>query len=434
MPRSSSRATILRALRKLNDQRQDAAFVRRFMEDSSDSDINSDCGFIEDFRDAQVKQAEKVISSRRYLFRKDTYRSRSEFFDWEDCISPDSKRFNDAEFRIHFRMCRESFNAIVELIRDSKYFTNHPKKRKKGPVELHLLVFLRRMGAEGTEGNSDKIANFFGIGKGTVNVYVKRVKRAILKLKDKFVVWPDAKEKDRIKCQIKLNHGFQQCIGIIDGTLIVLNQRPHLYGDSYWCRKNCYALNIQVICDDNGRVIYYYGGWPGSTHDNRAWRNCKVFLKGSEFFAESEYLLGDSAYSACKYIVQTFKKLAGSSTLTPEKEFFNTKLGGIRVKSEHCIGILKNRFPVLKRISTTIKGRTSIRRVMDLFACASILHNILLDVNDPNPEDWIKMLELEEKHKWTNDYNGGREVNITGNDDFDRREDVFNSIIEDYYN
>ena len=71
---------------------------------------------------------------------------------------------------------------------------------------------------------------------------------------------------------------------------------------------------------------------------------------------------------------------------------------------------------------------------MDLFACASILHNILLDVNDPNPEDWIKMLELEEKHKWTNDYNGGREVNITGNDDFDRREDVFNSIIEDYYN
>ena len=39
------------------------------MEDSSDSDSDSDGGFVED---AQVRQAEKVISSRRYLFRKET--------------------------------------------------------------------------------------------------------------------------------------------------------------------------------------------------------------------------------------------------------------------------------------------------------------------------------------------------------------------------
>ena len=50
---------------------------------------------------------------------------------------------------------------------------------------------------------------------------------------------------------------------------------------------------MQVICDDKGRVIYIYGGWPGSTHDNRAWRNSDVFLNANDYFSEGEYLLGD---------------------------------------------------------------------------------------------------------------------------------------------
>ena len=52
------------------------------------------------------------------------------------------------------------------------------------------------MGAEGTEANNDKIALLLGISEGTVNTYVKRVRRAILKLKDKIVVWPDEEEKE----------------------------------------------------------------------------------------------------------------------------------------------------------------------------------------------------------------------------------------------
>ena len=55
------------------------------------------------------------------------------------------------------------------------------------------------MGAEGTEGNNDKIASLLEIGKGTMNTYVKRVRREILKLKDKIVVWPDKEEKERRK-------------------------------------------------------------------------------------------------------------------------------------------------------------------------------------------------------------------------------------------
>ena len=70
------------------------------------------------------------------------------------------------------------------------------------------------MGAEGTKGNNNKIASLLGIGKGSVNAFVIRVRIAILKLK--IIVWPDVEEKERMKRFIKLKHGFQKCIGIID--------------------------------------------------------------------------------------------------------------------------------------------------------------------------------------------------------------------------
>jgi hypothetical protein len=67
----------------------------------------------------------------------------------------------------------------------------------------------------------------------------------------------------------QLNYGFQNCIGIIDGTLIFLLHHPIHYGDSYYCRKNAYyAINVQIICNDQIRIRYIYVGWPGSTHGN----------------------------------------------------------------------------------------------------------------------------------------------------------------------
>ena len=81
------------------------------------------------------------------------------------------------------------------------------------------------------------------------------------------------------------------------------------------------SLNVQVICDDKRKVLYYYGGWPGSVHDNRAWKNCRIFKSASTYFGEGEYLVGDCAYSKCNVMVQTFKKLPGISNLTQEQEF-----------------------------------------------------------------------------------------------------------------
>ena len=62
------------------------------------------------------------------------------------------------------------------------------KRKRKRAIELHLLVFLRRMDAEGTEASSSKLELEFGIGKGTVNLYIKRAKNAILDWEQEHVV------------------------------------------------------------------------------------------------------------------------------------------------------------------------------------------------------------------------------------------------------
>lgn len=397
------------------------------LNDDTDDDDDS----VNDLIDHYYQNMEHVVSSSRYLFRNEKNRNRKNFFDWDDCLSENSKRFNDEEFMQHFRMSRKGFRTVLEAIRNDEAFKSHPGKMRKAPVSHHLLVFLYRIGKEGSGANDGSIATFFGIGKGSVKNYVRRVTQALVNLRHEVIRWPEDKEKDDLKKRMKIKYGFQKCIGIIDGTLIILDKRPTQYGDSYFCRKQCYyAINVQVICDDKGKVTYFYGGWPGSTHDNRAWRNCKVFNDATTWFEEGEYLLADSAYSACLYIVQAFKKVSGSN-LSVHQEFFNTMLGRARVKSEHCIGILKNRFPCLKRMNVAVDGAKGVKAIMQLFTACAVIHNMLLDVDDDIPSEWYD--DVDDNHYWTSDYDG---IGANGGVDlssFDRREAVFNSIIEDYY-
>jgi DDE superfamily endonuclease len=66
-------------------------------------------------------------------------------------------------------------------------------------------------------------------------------------------------------------------------------------------------------------------------------------------FSPKEYLLGDSAFTASDIMIPPFKSTPGNE-LPSNYSAFNTLLAKPRVKSEHCIGMLKGRFPFLKGI------------------------------------------------------------------------------------
>ena len=83
-----------------------------------------------------------------------------------------------------------------------------------------------------------------------------------------------------------------------------------------------------------------------------------------------------------------FKGMAGSNTNTAiNRQAFNDLLAKPRVKSEHCIGLLKGWFPFLKNIRIDIKSRESLRNILRYVGAAVILHNLLIET--PYEENWI---------------------------------------------
>ena len=95
MPRQRTRAKILSFLRKLNADRFRLRMMRDEHRDNS-SDI-SDMS-MQDALDDYYIALEQSVSSTRYLFRPTQYRNRGQFFDWEDCLSENSVRFNNEDF------------------------------------------------------------------------------------------------------------------------------------------------------------------------------------------------------------------------------------------------------------------------------------------------------------------------------------------------
>ena len=138
-------------------------------------------------------------------------------------------------------------------------------------------------------------------------------------------------------------------------------------------------------------------------------------------------------------MVQSFKKNKGTTNLTYEKEFFNTKLASVRIKSEFCIGILKSRFPCLKMINVRIRhGNPEVKFIVDLVGACSVLHNILLECNDQIPQTWYDQMAKE--ISWN--INGSDHSSDMENDDdsyvfdedieMDMREEHYQRIISNY--
>ena len=85
-------------------------------------------------------------------------------------------------------------------------------------------------------------------------------------------------------------------------------------------------------------------------------------------------------------VIPPFKTSAGGS-LSNNKTAFNTLLAKPRVKSEHCIGLLKCCFPFLKGIRLLLGNKIHLTRIIDHVRGTVILHNFLL--SEPVDPDWL---------------------------------------------
>jgi hypothetical protein len=336
----------------------------------------------EDDLDAYYRAELQKIKGKRFFVRKEKYRKREDR--WK-LLLHDDEYLNDTEFLSHFRVSRSAFRKLVALIRDDPVYQSAPHRTFRGEADLHLLILLKFLGTYGNDNTSPKLALFFGLGSGSTGNYLARATEALLKIEESTITWPDEAERRSISQRIQVQYTFPNCVGMVDGTLLPLEQKPQTNGEDYYTRKGGYALNALITCDDVARIRDVVVGWPGSVHDNRVWSNTAIHQDPAAHFDQKQYLLGDSAFQASSVMIPAFKK-PPKAALDPHKSYFNTKLAKPRVKTEHSIGLIKARFQYFKCIRAQLKTRENMQVIIRYFICTCILHNLL--IAEPVPADW----------------------------------------------
>jgi len=284
--------------------------------------------------------------------------------DWYYNILP---AYDDIRFKKVMRMLPESFKSLTNLLKDHLIFVSNNNKQQV-PVEFQLAVFLRRLGSKE---DIFSICSRYGIAEGTVILYCKRVMKAIISNKEKYIKWPTDQARKFVHEGFKAIGDIEDIIGAVDGTHFILQNAPQKDKELYFTRKKRYALHCQGIVDFRGIFISYDVGWPGSVHDAKVYRHSSFYLNKSSWIKENDFLIGDSAYPLSPFLIKPYNKPNN------EQKRFNQIFSSHRIVVEHAFGRLKNRFIGIREISAK-----KISTAINLIDCAIILHNYLELAND----------------------------------------------------
>lgn len=125
----------------------------------------------------------------------------------------------------------------------------------QAPVVRQLAVCLDQLGHNGNGACLNHLIPNWGVSNGSL---VNFSKRCFVALKDQ-IKWPTGRDRTPV-LDAFARLGFRGCIGLIDGSLMPLTQRPHLHGECYYDRKSRYSINAQVVCKHQRKITYLYTG------------------------------------------------------------------------------------------------------------------------------------------------------------------------------
>ncbi|KAJ8502842.1 hypothetical protein ONZ45_g11386 [Pleurotus djamor] len=214
-------------------------------------------------------------------------------------------------FRQELRVSPHTFDSIVAAIEANAVFFNNSQNAQI-PVEEQLAITLYRFGHDGNAASLQSVANWAGVGKGTVLLATRRVMTAILHpdFMKNAVRFPTDEEKAEAK---------------------------------EW-----------IVSLPNLRIIDFGYGYTGSTHDSTAWEGTALASNPQDHLAPAEWVWADSAYPISSWVVAPYKRPERD---LPENTVFNNHVSILRIRSEHAIGFLKGRFHSLKNLRLRVDNK-----------------------------------------------------------------------------
>ncbi|KAI3678458.1 hypothetical protein L6452_37752 [Arctium lappa] len=156
----------------------------------------------------------------------------------------------------------------------------------------------------------------------------------------------------------RLRRIFKGAIGALDGTLIhavVPIQEQHLYRGRG--KGECYQ-NVLAICDFNMVFTFVVAGWEGVAHDSRVLSEALTDgAIGFPFPPPDKYYLCDAAYTNTRGFIAPYRNVRywlgdfRRRRAINKYEKFNHSHAKLRNVIERSYGVLKARFPILKRMA-----------------------------------------------------------------------------------
>ena len=284
---------------------------------------------------------------------------------------------SDPEFKRHFRFNKQTVERIADMLEeDLKFDTN--RGDPLSPVQ-QVCVALHHFGG----GQFQRVTGLCGgISRNGARLALIRVTDALVKKRAEFIYMPGIEEMEETSQKIMERFKLPRFAMAVDGMMTRFEEAPRRlpigkHKQLYWCRKQFYAVNTQVVAND-WRICDLDAGWPGSTHDSRVWNRSQVKPYVEE---QRRFLIaGDSGYPISEVLIKPFNIKEASQDR--RKRIFNTRLSGLRtVMSENIFAVWKRRFPVIKSL------RSDFLTSQKIIVATAILFNIGRMWSDDDPED-----------------------------------------------
>jgi hypothetical protein len=225
----------------------------------------------------------------------------------------------------------------------------HPQKISGIPVHLKVLTALHFFGHGSYQLGVGHVYSF-ALSQPSVSRSIAEVSDCIsTHLLNRWIHFPISEDTRLIKKREfnNLDRRFPDLIGVIDCTHIRIvappAEHPNYPGATYYCRKNFFAINTQIICDAKRKIININARLPGSVHDSAIWMMSQAKTELQNLHVRTgqlNYLIGDSGYPLEPWLLTPFAHVVPNS---PEGNF-NKALSKMRTIIEHVNGMLKGRF------------------------------------------------------------------------------------------